>query len=277
MTLGFMEVVYSENSIRMGVLLAAGRGLRLYPLTRTKPKCLVQVNGKSILERLISSLNACGIDRLIVVTGYKDTMIRDFLEHHRGGIAVSYVYNGLYETTNNIYSLYLARNMINAPFLLMESDIIFQPALLRKMTAPDRIAIADPAAWMNGTTVVMNRRNRVKAFQTNIPESTGPSVKKTVNMYSFSLPSWKQIEKQLKKEISRGKVTDYYETVFKTLVDKDRIALQGVSFDAGAWYEIDTVDDLAAAEKLFLRSADAARTQSAPETMGIQQVLHEEW
>ena len=272
-----MKGRHHQNSIRMGVLLAAGKGLRLHPLTRNKPKCLVKVNGRSILERLITTLNAGGIDRLVVVTGYRDTMIRDFLGHHRGGIAVSYVYNGLYGTTNNIYSLYLARNMIDAPFLLMESDIVFQPSLLRKMTVPDRIAIADLSAWMNGTTVVMDGRNRVKAFQTNVPENPGPTVKKTVNLYSFSLASWEKIEKQLKKEIAGGSVGDYYETVFKTLVDKGRIALQGVLFDAGAWYEIDTVDDLAAAEKLFSPSAVAGRNSGIPEKTDMQQVIHEEW
>lgn len=270
-----MDRNVKENRIRTGVLLAAGIGFRLHPLTKTKPKCLVKVNEKSILERLISSLQMYGFERLIVVTGYKDFMIRDYLEQHKGRLSVSYVHNARYRETNNIYSLFLARNKIRDPFLLMESDIIFNPGLLEKMTFPDRIAIADPAPWMDGTAVVMKRDNHVKAFKSGIRDNPDPAVKKTVNFYTFSLQSWQRVKQQLKQEISKGRVNEYYEMVFKALVAKRQIRFQGVLFDAGAWYEIDTIDDLAEAERLFFRRPAAGHAQRPVDSYPRKQMNYE--
>jgi NDP-sugar pyrophosphorylase family protein len=245
-------MVENNFRVRTGVLLAAGRGLRLYPLTREMPKCLVCVNKKSILERLMNSLDRYGIERLIVVTGYKAHRIRQVLGNRYREIDVSYVHNDRFETTNNIYSLYLAAKRITSPFLLMESDIVFHPGLLEKMMFTDRIALAHPASWMSGSCVAVNEGSKVVSFQDQLPDRPDPAVKKTVNLYSFSEQSWRRIKKQLEQEIVKGNTDLYYETVFKPLVKNGQLALKGVLFEAGAWYEIDTLEDLAAAERLFV-------------------------
>ena len=247
-----MKHSYPNNErVTTALLLAAGIGSRLYPLTQNEPKCLTIVNAVSILERLISNLNQHGFKRLVVVTGYLENRIRDFLGNKVGNIAIDYIFSPLYETTNNIYSLWMAREVINEPFLLLESDLVFDESLLDAMLYPDRIAVAKVQPWMNGSCVTINKSQLVKAFLADNADSFGEIKYKTVNIYSISLTSWHCILKKLDKRISDGKVNDYYETVFAEMIADGSLTFKIVSFDGKPWYEIDTIEDLAKAEKLF--------------------------
>lgn len=240
-----------KEHVTTALLLAAGIGSRLYPLTQNEPKCLTVVNGMSILERLISSLNQHGFKRLVVVTGHLGNRIRAFLGNQVGDIAIDYIFSPLYKTTNNIYSLWMARKVINEPFLLLENDLVFDESLLDAMLYPDRIAVAKVQPWMNGTCVTINQSQQVKAFLAGNADSFGEIKYKTVNICSISLNSWHCIVKRLDKHISDGKVNDYYETVFAEMIADGSLAFKIVSFDGKPWYEIDTIEDLAEAEKLF--------------------------
>ncbi len=244
---------YSYNEhVTTALLLAAGIGSRLYPLTQNEPKCLTIVNTMSILERLIHCLNQHGFKRLVVVTGYLENRIREYLGNQVGNIKIEYVFSPLYETTNNIYSLWIARKVINEPFLLLESDLVFDESLLDTMLYPDRIAVARVQPWMNGSCVTINESQLVKTFLAFNAESFGEIKYKTVNIYSLSLSSWDCIVKKLDQHISDGKVNDYYETVFAEMIADGSLSLRIVSFDGKPWYEIDTIEDLAKAEMLFL-------------------------
>ena len=243
---------HHKEHVTTALLLAAGIGSRLYPLTGDAPKCLTIVNGMSILERLIFSLNQHGFKRLVVVTGYMGNHIREFLGNQIGDIAIDYIFSPLYKTTNNIYSLWMAREIINEPFLLLESDLVFDESLLNAMLYPDRIAVAKVRPWMNGSCVTINKSQQVKAFLAGNSDSFGAIKYKTVNIYSISLPSWHRIVKILDKRISDGKVNDYYETAFAEMIADGSLSFEIVSFDGKPWYEIDTLEDLANAEKLFL-------------------------
>jgi len=243
---------YPNNErVTTALLLAAGIGSRLYPLTRNEPKCLTIVNAMSILERLISNLNQHGFKHLVVITGYLENHIRDFLGNQAGDIKIDYIFSPLYKTTNNIYSLWMAREIINEPFLLLESDLVFDESLLDDMLYPDRIAVAKMQPWMDGTFVTINQSQQVKAFWAGNAYSFGAIKYKTVNIYSISLNSWHCIVKKLDQHISEGKVNDYYETVFAEMIADGSLFFKIVSFDDKPWYEIDTIEDLAEAEKLF--------------------------
>ena len=247
-----MKHSYPNNErVTTALLLAAGIGSRLYPLTQNEPKCLTIVNGMSILERLISSLNQHGFKRLVVITGHFENHIRDFLGNQVGDITIDYIFSPLYKTTNNIYSLWMAREVINEPFLLLESDLVFDESLLDAMLYPDRIAVAKMQSWMDGTCVTINQSQQVKAFLAGNAYSFGDIKYKTVNIYSISLASWHCIVKKLDQHISDGIVNDYYETVFADMIADGSLFFKIVSFDGKPWYEIDTIEDLAEAEKLF--------------------------
>ena len=241
-----------NERVTTALLLAAGLGNRLHPLTQNMPKCLTMVNGVPILEQLVSSLDQHDFKRLVVVTGHFENCIQDFLGTQVGGITIDYVYSPLYATTNNIYSLWMAREIIREPFLLIESDLVFDVSLLDDMLYPDRIAIAHMQPWMNGSTVTVNRFQEVKAFWIGKAGPSDELMYKTVNIYSLSLSSWHQIKERLDQHISAGRVNDYYETVFEEMVADGSLSLQTVSFDGKPWYEIDTIKDLAEAEEMFL-------------------------
>lgn len=240
-----------NNRITTALLLAAGTGSRLFPLTQNSPKCLTLVNDKSILERLINNLKSQGFKRLVIVTGHEKECIMDFLGEKSGGISIEYVHSPLYKITNNIYSLWMARNIINEPFVLFESDLVLNSTLLDEMVYPDRMAVALMRPWLEGTTVSLDKTKNVTRFQKGTTESYSDIRYKTVNIYSFSLPSWQAIIKNLNKYIKEGNVNCYYETIFSEMVDNKSLVFESVSFDHKPWYEIDNIKDLAKAELLF--------------------------
>jgi len=242
---------HPKKRITTALLLAAGTGSRLFPMTQKSPKCLTFVNETSILERLIKSLKQNGFKRLVVVTGHLEDCIRNFLETRAGNIKIEYVFSPLYKTTNNIYSLWMARKIINEPFVLIESDLVFDPFLLTDMLYPDRIAIARMKPWLNGSTVTINPSNMVDAFHSDAKKNSKQTRYKTVNIYSLSVSSWHRVIKKLDQYILAGRVNDYYEAVFRQMVAEKLLSFQAVFFDQKPWYEIDTIEDLAYAEKLF--------------------------
>jgi choline kinase len=237
--------------VTTAVLLAAGTGSRLQPLTNDAPKCLTEVNGTSILERLVYSLHQNGFKRLIVVVGYLDHRIRESLDQWAGQLEIEYVVNPIYSTTNNLYSLWLARTKINAPFLLVESDVVFDAKLLTEMLGPDRIATSHVEQWMEGTTVTIDPVHQVSAFQIGTVDAPGETCHKTVNMYSFTLASWHDVTERLTQHVAAGRVNEYYETVFAEMIEDGSLGLEAVDFDSTCWYEIDTLADLGEAEKMF--------------------------
>ena len=245
---------HPSGPARTALLLAAGTGSRLQPLTHDAPKCLTEVNGVPILEQQVRCLERCGFERLVVVLGHRGDQIREFLDSNVSDLEVSYIHNPRFRTTNNLFSLWLARNAIERPFLLLECDLFFEPDLLSRMLQPDSIALATRRPWMNGTTVTLDDSQRVCAFQ--LGGATAPDLVayKTVNIYSLSLLTWHHMRKRLDAYVSSGRVSDYYEAVFRDMTAGGAFRPHTVFFDDGRWYEIDAIEDLRAAERLFANS-----------------------
>ena len=243
---------YKEN-ISTALLLAAGTGSRLRPLTNNIPKCLVRVNEIPILEHLVQRLHQYGFKRLVVVVGYLEQSIRDLLDKIAGSITVEYIVSPQYETTNNIYSLWLAREIIQEPFMLIESDLIFTPSLLEDMLLPDRIAISHILPWMKGSTVTISARlpHRVTDLHINSSQHINGTTYKTVNIYSLSRQSWNCITGRLDFYIAAGRVNAYYESVFAEMIADGSLDLECVFFDNAFWYEIDTLHDLREGARIF--------------------------
>ncbi|MEH6910070.1 MAG: phosphocholine cytidylyltransferase family protein [Oceanicoccus sp.] len=231
-------------------MLAAGTGSRLRPLTLDAPKCLTVVGGKPILKRLIENLRAQGIQKLIVVTGYLENCIRDFLQEHKDDMQVEYVFNPEYQTTNNIYSLWLARQAIKEPFLLVECDLVFDPSMLEKMLEPNKIAISNILPWMNGTTVELDQNRGVTSFEAG-QDLENTTRYKTVNIYSLSLDSWIKVVDRLGGYISGERLGEYYEVVFADMIADGSLNFDAVFFNENRWFEIDRLEDLNAAELMF--------------------------
>ena len=240
-----------RDRIRTALLLAAGTGSRLQPLTDDSPKCLTEINETTILERLIRGLQAWEFERLVVVVRHLDGCVRDFLDRSADGLTIEYIRSEKYLSTNNIYSLWAARHAIQEPFLLLECDLVFDDVLLGKMLEPDRIAVSRILPWMNGTTVSLDHSQRVIRFHMGRDQPLDELTHKTVNMYSFSRSSWQRITRRLERHISAGRVSGYYEAVFAEMVAEGDLSFEAVFFDNQRWYEIDTLEDLREAERLF--------------------------
>jgi choline kinase len=250
--------VANATNVKTALLLAAGAGTRLQPLTLDAPKCLTEVGGVPILKRLVDNLRAQGFRRLVVVIGHLGDCIKEFLQQHAGDMQVDYVINPDYRTTNNIYSLWLARKQIREPFLMVENDLVFETWMLDAMLQPDKMAISKILPWMNGTTVELGPERRVAAFRMGGEICNDARQYKTVNIYSFSLSSWSRIEERLSRYISEGRLGEYYEVVFAEMVADATLSFDSVFFDEDRWYEIDTNVDLREAENLFARSRSVA-------------------
>ncbi len=239
------------NRITTALLLAAGIGNRLKPLTDSVPKCLIEINGIPILERLIDNLCDNGFKRLVIVVGYMDDCIRRFVNEYVGNLTIEFITNPLFLTTNNIYSLWLARNKIREPFLMVESDIVFEASQLGGRLYPNKIAISRMQPWMNGTTITLDSLNRVRSFDIGSNGCTVDTRYKTVNIYSLSYSSWLKVVERLEHFISTGKVNVYYEAVFKEMIADGSLSMDGVFFDPDQWYEIDTPADMSNAERIL--------------------------
>jgi NDP-sugar pyrophosphorylase family protein len=250
--------------VRTALLLAAGLGMRLAPLTVALPKCLVCVSGVPILERLVCSLDSHGIERLVIVTGYRAEMIRDYLGESFGGIAIEYLLSPLFATTNDIYSLWLARQLIDEPFLLVESDVIFDGPLLAPLLQPDRIAVSRQLPWMSGTTVTLDAHGKVRAVYPPPPgvygqHCTDPDHFMTVNICSLARDTWGEVRKRLDRYVAAGRTGYFYDSVFEEMIAAGSMAPAAVIFPTEQWYEVDTPADRDAAELVFPEQLDAAK------------------
>jgi NDP-sugar pyrophosphorylase family protein len=245
--------------VTTALLLLAGTGSRLYPLTIDAPKCLTEVGGLPILERLVRNLREQGISRLVVVIGHMSSHIQNYLDSRAGDMQIDYIYSPEYRTTNNIYSLWLAREQIQEPFLLVESDLVFDAQIQAEMFQPDKIAVSLIRPWMNGTTVTVGPRQRVTAFHIGgaVGVDVDPPHYKTVNVYSLSPPIWNGVIKRMACYISEGRVNEYYEAVFSDMTADGILSFEPVFFDPDHWYEIDTLADLKEAERMFGRPSRA--------------------
>src|SRR5258708_13587548 len=116
-----------------GVILAAGRGSRLRPVTGNRPKCLARVGESTLIERQIRSLRACGVDAIAVVAGFHAADVRRVC-----GSSVEFVINSRYDSTSSLYSLWLARDLLMEGFVVLNCDVLFHDHLL-----PDLLASRD--------------------------------------------------------------------------------------------------------------------------------------
>lgn len=241
------------------VILAAGMGKRLGELTKGNTKCMVEVNGKALIDRLLEQLSGLSLTRVIIVVGYQGRKLIDHIgDRYDDKLKIEYVNNPIYDKTNNIYSLALTRDLlVEDDTLLIESDLIFADSLFPLILDnpyPNLALVAKYQTWMDGTMVRIDEDCNIVNF---IPKkafkySDVDYYYKTVNIYKFSKDFL--IHKYLPfldAYCSSLGNNEYYEQVLRVICMLDNSELKALPIGNEKWYEIDDIQDLDIAEAIF--------------------------
>lgn len=233
-------------------------GRRLGEFTQNNTKCMVEVNGVRLIDRLLTQLSALSLERVVIVTGYEGDKLRQYVGTEYNGLTIKYIHNPVYDKTNNIYSLSLAREQLQADdTLLIESDLIFEDSLFRMILDcpdPNVALVAKYESWMDGTMVRIDEERNIVNF---IPKkafkySDTAFYYKTVNIYKFSKEfSSNHYVPFLDAYLRVLGNNEYYEQVLRVITLIDNSNIKALPLNGQKWYEIDDVQDLRIAETIF--------------------------
>lgn len=248
------------------IILAAGMGKRLGEYTESNTKCMVPVNGTKLIDRALLQLSQLNLNRVVIVVGYEGQKLMDYVGTEVNGLKIEYVVNPIYDKTNNIYSLALAKDQMQEDdTILLESDLIFENGLLNLLLDnpfPNLALVAKYETWMDGTMVCIDQDKNIVNFVTKAAFNyqNVDQYYKTVNIYKFS------------KEFSRTKYVpfleaysksvgnnEYYENVLRIISFLNSHDLKALPIGNLKWYEIDDKQDLDIAEALFAEEKDMLR------------------
>ncbi len=244
------------------IILAAGMGKRLGELTANNTKCMIKVNGEALIDRMITQLSKLSLNRLVVVVGYEGQKLIDYIgDRYDNVLNIDYVINPIYDKTNNIYSLALAKDKLcEDDTLLLESDLIFEKGMLEMLiNHPDAnlALVAKYETWMDGTMVRVDADRNIVNF---VPKQAFryedvDVYYKTVNIYKFSrdflnneyVPFLDAYSKVMGNN-------EYYEQVLRVLTMLHTSSLKALPIADEKWYEIDDIQDLDIASTLFSKN-----------------------
>ncbi len=243
------------------IILAAGMGKRLKDLTKNNTKCMVKVNGVTLIERMLRQIDNLYISRVIIVVGYEGQKLIDYIETLNIRTQIIFINNPVYDKTNNIYSLALAKEwLVKDDTLLFESDLIFEDSVLNAILFDPRetVALVDKyESWMDGTCVKLGDDDSIESFipTKNFKFDEIQDYYKTVNIYKFSkyfsethyVPFLEAYQTALGEN-------EYYEQVLRVITMLDEPVIKAKRLNGQRWYEIDDIQDLDIAESIF--SAD---------------------
>ena len=238
-------------------------GRRLKELTQNNTKCMVKVNGVTLIERLLSQLEKYELSRIVIVVGYEGQKLVDYIATLGVKTPIQYVENPIYNKTNNIYSLALAKDYLcEQDTLLFESDLIFEDAVIDAIVSDPRpsLALVDKyESWMDGTCVTINEQDEITSFVPgkHFDFKRIDEYYKTVNIYKFD------------KEFSRTHYVpfldayskamgnnEYYEQVLRIITMLDDPEIKAKRLSGEKWYEIDDIQDLDIATSMFSPNAE---------------------
>ncbi len=239
----------------IGVILAAGMAKRLRPLTDTKPKCLLKVGERTLLERTVRAMQQAGITEFVVVTGYRADQIVDFLETLNAKLPTPnfhFLHNADYEHNNNIYSLWMAGEYVRGKeFLLMDSDILCDPAAVARIAHEPESALAlnrhecgeEEIKVIVDANGHITEISKVCSIKDAIGESVG--IEKMTADYSEAL--YKELDQMILKE---GLIDVFYERCFERLIPQGH-TFKVVDTTSYFSYELDTPEDFERAKELM--------------------------
>lgn len=248
------------------IILAAGLGSRLGELTKECTKCMVKINGITLIERMLRQLDRYGMDRIIIVTGYKGDILKDYVQNLRINTPVVFVDNSDYRHTNNIYSLWLTREFLEEmDSLVLESDMIFEDRVIEKMLAVDNgcgTFVARPRPWMDGSIVKLDKDNNIVYFvdDEEVKRIDPSYYHKIVSIYKFKkrYVSEKYMT-YLNEYVKKNKDNNLYESLLKVIDLDVEKKIPAEILDEEQWYEINDIQDMDIAESMFADGNEKVR------------------
>ena len=245
------------------IILAAGMGKRLKELTQDRTKCMVQVNGVALIDRMLHQIESRHLSRIVIVVGYEGEKLMKYIDTLGIRTPIVYVQNPIYDKTNNIYSLALAKDYLcQDDTLLFESDLIFEDAVIAQLLDAPRetLALVDKyESWMDGTCVKLGPDDSIASFvpSKNFRFEEAHEYYKTVNIYKFgrhfSRTHYVPFLEAYSKALGNN---EYYEQVLRVIAMLDDPEIRAKRLNGQLWYEIDDIQDLDIASSMFAQDPD---------------------
>ena len=245
------------------IILAAGMGKRLKELTQDRTKCMVQVNGVALIDRILHQIESRHLSRIVIVVGYEGEKLMKYIDTLGIRTPIVYVQNPIYDKTNNIYSLALAKDYLcQDDTLLFESDLIFEDAVIDQLLDDPRetLALVDKyESWMDGTCVKLGPDDSIASFvpSKNFRFEEAHEYYKTVNIYKFgrhfSRTHYVPFLEAYSKALGNN---EYYEQVLRVITMLDDPEIRAKRLNGQLWYEIDDIQDLDIASSMFAQDPD---------------------
>lgn len=245
------------------IILAAGMGKRLKELTQDRTKCMVQVNGVALIDRMLHQIESRHLSRIVIVVGYEGEKLMKYIDTLGIRMPIVYVQNPIYDKTNNIYSLALAKDYLcQDDTLLFESDLIFEDAVIDQLLDDPRetLALVDKyESWMDGTCVKLGPDDSIASFvpSKNFRFEEAHEYYKTVNIYKFgrhfSRTHYVPFLEAYSKALGNN---EYYEQVLRVIAMLDDPEIRAKRLSGQLWYEIDDIQDLDIASSMFAQDPD---------------------
>lgn len=241
------------------IILAAGMGKRLGELTKGNTKCMVKVGGVRLIERALRILDRKQLSKIIMVVGYQHENLMQFVETLGIHTPVQFIINEVYDKTNNIVSLSMAKEyLMQEDTILLESDLIFEERLIDLLLEDDRetLALVDKFEnWMDGTCIVVDDEDNITDFIPGklLRYSEKERYYKTVNIYKFGAQFSRQVYVPFLEAYAKAMGNnEYYESVIKLILMLDCNTMKAKKLSGQLWYEIDDIQDLDIAETIFI-------------------------
>ena len=245
------------------VILAAGMGKRLKDLTKNHTKGMVEINGKTLIERAINNIVKAGINRIIIVTGYQGEALREYVSRLNPNADIVFINNENYAETNNIYSLWLAKDYLTEDdTIVLESDIIFEEGLLERLMESNEECVtfvARPQPWMDGTIVKFDKNNKIVEFidSNSYDMNNINDYYKTVSVYKFTKEFInKKYMPLMNAYIQAWGDSSVYESALKVVTMGHKTSVPSIVLNDECWYEINDIQDVDIAESLFAEGED---------------------
>lgn len=243
-------------------LLVAGKGTRLYPYTEDRPKCLLEINGVSILERSLHQLKACGVSKCVVVAGYHAELVEELVEDLRPSMCpmeVMLVVNPIYYKTGTIYSLWLAQKDLSSPFLVVEGDVVCDTGLMKALASDPRstlLVLDDLTVLGDEEMKVIMDGERIHQISKDLVADECQA--EFIGLAKFGRQDGARFLEAVDARVRGGSVKEFYEAALQDILQEIQPGILMVGDHR--WTEIDYIEEYQKARLIFLDEAVPART-----------------